>query len=203
MKRIISIILLSCTLLLGGCVHRMQTFKDLPSFKNGTKSIVITRNYEASKRARYCNVESMWLHNESNRIFMSHNCALPGFLDLGCSDPGSKFSVYFVEPGFYSLHDVEIDGCWTSKRYARSLNDVAAFQVKAGEVVYIGDLVYVDSGSHTLALSIKIEDHYEAAKLYFQRHYPEITHSPIKKLIRFSNRVNYTKRMLLEYGSLM
>ncbi len=203
MKYIIQVSLLLCaTFFLVGCAHRMETFKDMPSFNEGSKGVIIMRNYEVSKRARYCNVQSEWWHAESQKFLITDNCALPGFLDLGCSDPGNKFSVYFVTPGVYSLSAIEIDGCWTNKQHARDMKDFASFHVNAGEVVYVGDVVFTEGKSNKVALALKIDDNYEDAKQYFKMRYQEITRVPTKRLIQFSDRINLARRLLVEYGSL-
>ncbi len=87
------------------------------------------------------------------------------------------------------------------RKYVNRLRDFASFYVNPGEVIYIGDLVYTNEGS-LVAVTLKVEDHYEEAKLYFRKHYPEITKTPTKRLIEFSDRIKQAKRLFLEYGSL-
>lgn len=94
---------------------------------------------------------------------------------------------YMVEPGYYILDKIEFSD--TRVRYFsmvpgwdphKKVPLYASFEVKAGEVVYLGD---VKIEPYRNRFDIKISDEFMSAQAFFKSEYPTITTPVIKRLI--------------------
>lgn len=174
--------------------------KDLSGLEQRSKGVVIIRNYTIESsyskpglQESRCNLKTEWRNEEIGTSLKVDTCRLWNLFD----SPKDEFEVYFVPPGTYSLDSATADmGCFMgacTKRTATKLHNLATFQVRPGEVVYVGDLAVLPYGQ--VRYSLNVLDNYSIAKRYFKERYPDIGLEPVKRLIRFLPGVQgaYTK----------
>lgn len=168
-----------CFFQLCGCTGVLYK-QDLDSFNSGKKSMIIMQQYIAAITGdKYTMLKTEWQNEQTGEIFNTW-----GSRYRVETDPEEQFLVYVINPGSYSLKLLN-RGIESS-----NLSDLVSFSVRAGEIVYIGDLVEVQKpGAIVLASVLNVKDRYEEAKSFFKQHYPNIKQIPIRKLMRLSEKV--------------
>jgi len=178
---------------LQGCVifssisPRSATDTELiEAFPNNKKSVIV---YKQNNDSVFYN--SSWQSinqkdiNDKNYIYLE---------DTG----RKKLKILVVNPGIYTFREVyNYNGSITlsDPLYDYEINNpkVASFEVKSGEVVYIGDFNISQATSKNIGdiftnkisarFTIKVDDNFNQAKFFLEREYPQLSDMLVKRLI--------------------
>ena len=106
--------------------------------------------------------------------------------DVSVKNNHYPFGIHILEPGIYSLDRVR----FITKDADLSFDDLGpkkrvTFIANPGEMVYIGDLTFnvnrtKESWRHS-NLDINVQDHFEAAKAYLSKEWPNLDCKQLKK----------------------
>jgi predicted DNA-binding antitoxin AbrB/MazE fold protein len=108
----------------------------------------------------------------------------------------AKYAIYMLDEGKYDLYQLGVfnsfmvfsgNNQWSSAgNYEKKL---ASFEVKNGEVLYLGDLdifyksATIDRTKHGENIRIKVADRHQDAKSFLKSYYPDLTKKLEKRLI--------------------
>lgn len=178
--RIINLII--CFLVLAGC--SMNTNYDPKSFAEEKRAMIIVGcpdNPKAKTDKNYPILKSSWTNLTTNEALVVNTT---DFLNYGVKDKEAYLALS-VTPGKYSLHDITY---WIVPKEPsdRDVYNVwkkgATFEVKPGEVVYIGDLILEDRYYGKIA----VKDSFEKAQEFLNSKHHDLATRLEKRLINIS-----------------
>ena len=174
--------------LLAGCSDLQMNNKsyDLNEFSKGKKSIVLVQStylFNTTLRGLVKKkAKSVWKKENSRQSFTVNSLCFIPFTD-GVSDQ-PDYEIHLVDPGKYYLEPYSMLNM--NGGYSVTFDPIVFFEVKAGDVAYVGDL-YINADCLTYgncsALSPKIgvncgqlslENSFEMARLFLKRNHPEL-----------------------------
>lgn len=180
----------SFIVLLSGCTRTINTSFDIDDLSpNEGKGLVLMRSYvKAFEDRNFRIMQSTWRKRGENAIFRTD------FKHLGLVRINhEKIRSYSLEPGKYDLEGLFFHGCGFFGSgigggifAARHLKNVASFEVKAGDVIYVGDLCLDANISSIVSRAIRIENHFDVAKKYLAENYPQLENKLEEKPIQLS-----------------
>lgn len=194
----------------GGGVKLSDPTVLIEQFQAGEKALIVTRSTFNSEHwlggeSQY-NAFNVWVKIDDmsaqspvrysfykNRFFLGSD--------------SQNFRLYMIDPGVYMLESTAASN--GSYHYSspdagpkkKAKSSEAFFEVKAGEVIYIGDLdlrVRSASSKHKgmVVMETKLSDHFDEAKKVIAQDNPEIAEKMEKRLARFARLDGQKKREL-------
>lgn len=191
MNRLIFLILVC--LLISACSSRVYLDTDFSNsrYKNekDEKAVVFLKTNVTFETKRFFSksikkdwVLTEWLHLNSNKFFSNINTS---FLDSFLGVP--EYRVFFLEPGLYDLSDIYFHTQDYEYRNKKPLRNIALFSVAAGDVVYLGDIMFEIPKSKKILDGLNIQDNYEVVSQYVKEKYPELYLKLKRKMIILPN----------------
>lgn len=198
MKKIFGIV--SIVLIVSGCVEGNRNViadKKILSIQTADKALIIMqttplvakdkKHQDLQKR-----VKIKWAnYSTPHDFFYAKNYRSVYILPEITKYRYHNIEVYLVTPGKYFLQRLNYAKIDNHEVTLYGSNGEVSFVAKAGEVLYVGDIVinFKDNDLDTksfLKQALNIQDNYSAAQLYVKEYYPQLLPNLQKRLITLS-----------------
>lgn len=175
---------------LSGCASNKINQTGIDAVQRGEKAVVVlTCNavvqardlYNLSKRPHDFECNTVW-----NNLASTEEITQVGG---GLYDK----KVYLINPGTYSLSSVVVPEAAGYMYSVHDLKNIAQFEVKGGEVLYLGEITFNINQSAIIARMVDIKDKYSSAGILMQKANPILAGNLQKRLIKLSKLVEAVK----------
>lgn len=204
MKTAKSILLFILVVIISGCGGKtfMDTDFEEKPLMDKTKALILMRTTGLTPDGDKVRIVTTW-KNLKNENYFSTSSHLSIF---GISDAHDKWFSYMVDPGTYTLTDINFHDVRFFRGgrqfFAHNLKNMCTFNVEGGDVVYLGDVFFDTQNARLIAKAINVEDHFEEAHAYLAEVYPTLSNQLTKRLITLSRGVQVIKKIHEKYGLL-
>ncbi|MES2252811.1 MAG: hypothetical protein V4482_03895 [Pseudomonadota bacterium] len=180
--------LLCVLFLIVGCVNQGSHSFDKQSIDTKTKGLVVMKSTGSLNGSSEFLVAAAWLNTDTHNLFYTRG---PYKRHLRVPDNPKTYYIYMLEPGHYTLNEVSFLEPSTVNPGFYSfygIKDFAYFEVKGGDVLYLGDCYqqYKDRGdmTHNVKPKINLNDRFDEAKAFMNENYPSLAGKLEKRLIK-------------------
>ena len=192
---------------LSGCMIMNATY-DPQEFANGNQSVIIFTSLKNNldlddNHINFEKLETRWENKKSKKEIVVNEYPMD-ILNKELFPPNENkepFEILFVEPGKYQLESyvVRFQGPIHDSYYNNTVSPHSiTFEIKPGEVVYLGDLSLDDFGKGKFS----INDSFIKAHNYLKKKHPEFLSRMKKRFINISPNayvnVHYQLKMMYE-----
>ena len=188
--------------ILSGCASDRLSKKDLDLVESRQKAVAVlncnavvllsdpTTWFGGPKKPYEFPCNTIWRNNTSGEEFIQE-----------AGDTIDSKMVYTLAPGEYSLSGIHVPSAAGYSYTAHNLSGLAKFEVKGGEVVYLGDVMLNIHQSAIIARMLEISDRQEKAKILMQKTNPQLAGRLTIKPIVLSKIVEAIKKTNLILNS--
>lgn len=171
---------------LGGCM--MNTDYNPENFNPKKQSLVVLRSFYESENLQgnkgdITQLKTKWSSLSGDKKFIANRPPIWMAKEWGSGK--GDYLLLAIDPGIYQLEELSL-AKGQNPPYYRVSEGGATFEVKEGEVIYLGDLVLQDYFKGTFT----VEDFFDEAKEFILHKHPQFAPKLVKNLVQVSKTIN-------------